>query len=577
MDARPQRALVGARKGRGASLPREIRPQLVWFTWLRVVVITTALFTTLMLDFVKLDRMADINTLPLYVVLAAAYVLSALDLVVQALVRSTSVVATVQFGGDIVVATALLHVLGYEGAVAFALALFSLTTFLACTYLTRVQGAFFATGAFLLQVVVHLATYFGLLPEETLTGMRSSQAIGPQELVQNLAIFMFTFYATAWLVGSRAERLRMIGDRLQSVTEDLHELRAFSDHVIQSLSVGLVTTDLKGRVTSANSGALHQLDTDLDDIAGRRLHEVLGWLPHEAADLDAAMADAAPGRFERDVVVDGRYRSFEVDISRILDRGGGMLGVLFLLEDVTDLRQLETEVRTKEKMAAIGEMAAGIAHEIRNPLASISGSVQMLQRNLELDGDQARLMQIVLKESSRLDSTIKEFLDFARPRHARPRLVDVAEIVRDTVLLLGNSDEVGEDHVLTAPAPGRVMAFVDPDQLRQVAWNLCQNAVRAMPKGGTMAATVVEEGDDVVISVEDTGVGMSPAAKQGAFQPLVGEFATGMGLGLAIVYRIVRDHGGRVAIESEEGRGTRVEVRLPIRIDASSPAVREAS
>lgn len=542
---------------------QEVLRQLRWLPWLRLVVVSTAFFTTLLLDLViKTDLIADLNTVPLYALFGGAYVLTALGWCAARWMRSSVAVALVQFGGDIVIETALLQVLGYQGGMAFALMLFFLTTFLACTYLNRGQGALFASGAFLLQGIVVLATHFGWLEGATVTHQPPLGSFGAQQILVNLFVFMFTFHATAWLVASRAERLRRIRG-------DLADLRAFHEHVVRSMSAALLTTDFRGRITFANVVAERLLGRPVDELRGQRLHEVLAWEQHEQADLEAARGEMPGLRVEREAAFPHGRLEVEVAISQLVDADGEPIGVVFLLEDVTEFRQLEEEVQLKERMAAIGEMAAGIAHEVRNPLASISGSVQMLARSLDLDGDQGRLVDIVLKESSRLDDTITEFLQFARPRRGDPREVNLGELVRETATLLGHSEEVGEQHEVVVVAEPNVLAVVDPDQVRQVVWNLCKNALKAMPDGGQLRVTAERADGEAVLCVEDSGVGMSAEARARAFQPLVGDFEQGMGMGLAIVYRIVKDHDGHVFIDSVPGRGTRIEVRLPA--PAASP------
>jgi two-component system sensor histidine kinase PilS (NtrC family) len=455
-------------------------------------------------------------------------------------------------------------VLGYVSGLAFALALFFLTTILACTWLNRLQGALFAAGAFLLQAAVMVLTRTGVIAVTTLAGQRAGSSLTSQDVAVNLFVFMFTFFATSWLVASRAERLRTMGGRLRAVTSDLQALQAFNEHVVRSMSASVVTTDLAGSITFANAAAERLLGQRAAGLAGRSLHELLGWQALRAEDLRATRAALVPRRQEREAVLGARRAFLEVAVTRLEDQQGRVLGLIFLLEDVSELRALEDEVRLKEKMAAIGEMAAGIAHEIRNPLASISGSVQMLSRHVSHVGDPGRLVDIVLQESSRLDRIVSEFLEFARPRPTAVRAVDLAALARETVTLLSHSDEVLPTHELRAPEGGPVLAEVDPDQVRQVVWNLCKNALKAMPAGGVMSVVVGAAGEDaVVLEVGDTGVGMSTRTLATAFQPLTGEFEGGMGLGLAIVYRIVKDHGGRVDIETREGQGTLIRVRLP--------------
>jgi two-component system sensor histidine kinase PilS (NtrC family) len=214
-------------------------------------------------------------------------------------------------------------------------------------------------------------------------------------------------------------------------------------------------------------------------------------------------------------------------------------------------------------------MAAGIAHEIRNPLASMSGSMQMLRQELSLSGDQAQLMDIVLKESDRLNQTIKSFLAYARPQRTQSTRLDLRTLVAETVILLRNGPDVGERHTVRLTAAETEVPFEgDESQVRQILWNLATNALRAMPQGGelTLAARFETSGDgapEAILQVVDSGVGMAPDELESIFQPFRGKFGKGTGLGLAIVHRIVTDHGGRIEVQSRQGEGTTFTVRFP--------------
>jgi two-component system sensor histidine kinase PilS (NtrC family) len=216
-------------------------------------------------------------------------------------------------------------------------------------------------------------------------------------------------------------------------------------------------------------------------------------------------------------------------------------------------------------MAAVGELAAGIAHEIGNPLAAISGSVQMLAPRNDGDQETGKLLQIVLRESQRLDRTIKSFLQFARPKERASVWFDVARLLGEQAQLLANSAELQSRHRLQVeldPPSARVLA--DPDQISQIFWNLVRNALKAMPEGGTLAISGRLAGETYRLCVRDTGHGMGAEERTKLFQPFKSFFDQGTGIGMAIVYRIVQEHGGRVHVESAPGAGTTIVAELPV-------------
>jgi two-component system sensor histidine kinase PilS (NtrC family) len=253
--------------------------------------------------------------------------------------------------------------------------------------------------------------------------------------------------------------------------------------------------------------------------------------------------------------------------SNLSDRAGAPLGTIFIFQDLTEIHALEQEVRLKERMAALGGMAAGMAHELRNPLAAISGAVQYLKGHLSPDRETLDLMDIILRESHRLDAAIRDFLTFARPGRFAPQECDLVRLIEDSLKLLSKSGEFTARHAVeTDFAAHEVWCEVDPNRMKQVFWNLATNALKAMPGGGTLAIRVGASDPNVVeIVFSDQGKGMDEREVEAYFQPFRGSFDEGTGLGAAIVYRLIEEHGGRIALDTAPGRGTRVRILLPRR------------
>jgi two-component system sensor histidine kinase PilS (NtrC family) len=232
---------------------------------------------------------------------------------------------------------------------------------------------------------------------------------------------------------------------------------------------------------------------------------------------------------------------------------------------VTDVKRLERESGVRQRLAAVGEMAAGIAHEIRNPLASMSGSLQVLRAELPLTEDQEQLMDIVLRESERLNGTIRSFLAYARPQRANVTRFDLAQLVNDTARLLRNGSDVREHHAVDVDVPVEpVWLEFDENQMRQIIWNLATNGLRAMTTGGRLRLVAEpSDGQTAGLRVEDQGCGIAPGDIDRIFQPFRSSFERGTGLGLATVHRIVTDAKGTVHVSSKVGEGTCMRVVLP--------------
>jgi two-component system sensor histidine kinase PilS (NtrC family) len=388
-----------------------------------------------------------------------------------------------------------------------------------------------------------------------------------------VAVHLLGFLAVGMLTGSLAERVRTADEQLADASTAIANLQAYSEHIINSLTMGLVTSDLEGRVLTFNRAAETITGLARNTAPGKAVAEALG-LP---GGFVAALGPARPLAGSRRA--DYRYRrpdGAEIDVglsATTLDTASGTSGFLFTFQDVTTIRRLERDARMQQRLAAVGEMAAGIAHEIRNPLASISGSMQILRKELALNGEQSQLMDIVLRESERLNQTIRSFLAYARPQRFGLTRLDLRPVLQDAALLLRNSAEVGQDHVVDVDVPEvPVWCEADEGQVRQVIWNLATNGLRAMPDGGRLRLGARREPGDAagVLVVQDEGVGIPESELDSIFQPFHGAFEKGSGLGMAIVHRIVQDYGGQIRVASKPGGGTTVEVRLPARAAAAA-------
>jgi two-component system sensor histidine kinase PilS (NtrC family) len=304
----------------------------------------------------------------------------------------------------------------------------------------------------------------------------------------------------------------------------------------------------------------------MDALIGMEVWRVFGDDRDFFERLEERLRDNRAYRTDRTIPsADGQWKTIGMTVARLEDDDAEpempRTVSVFLFRDLTEIKRMQRELRIRERMSALGQMAGSIAHEIRNPLASISGSLQLLGRsNLRSDDPNAdELIQIVVRESDRLSRTIEDFLEYAKPGRFEPEDTDLLTLVNDTFALLRNSPELRPDHVLTVLAePGSYKVLVDPAQIKQVFWNLARNAVQAMPKGGTLEVSLQRAGRTIEVAFEDTGKGMTPEEIETFFQPSVSVSQTrGAGLGLAVVYRILDRHGVRIEVDSEIGKGTR--------------------
>lgn len=387
-----------------------------------------------------------------------------------------------------------------------------------------------------------------------------------------LGINVFAFFAVAFLAGQLAENLRSADVAVEAASEKIADLEAFNRNVIDHLASGLTTMDASGRVLTYNRAAA-TITGWSGDVTGQPALDVLQ-LPEAFASALSSESDGGRARrtdysYKRP---DGRLIELGVSAAP-LPLAEGQRGVIFTFQDVTDIKGLERTAQMQQRLAAVGEMAAGIAHEIRNPLASMSGAMQVLRGELPLSPDQAQLMDIMLRESDRLNATISSFLAYARPSRVEVTRVDARRAVQETAQLLRTSPEAGPQHTIEVVAPeDPVWLDADENQLRQIVWNLATNGLKAMPRGGQLRLFAEASGGLVHIGVRDEGSGIPADQVEQIFHPFRGSFGRGTGLGLAIVHRIVTDYNGRIDVESTVGQGTTIIARFPAPAASARPS-----
>ena len=385
-----------------------------------------------------------------------------------------------------------------------------------------------------------------------------------------VGINVFAFFAVGLLAGQLAEGLRRADVRLVAASAKIADLEAFNRNVIDHLQTGLVTADDAGATLTYNRAA--SAITGRDDVEGQPARE---WLQLPAAFPEGTAGGGAEPRARRTDYIyqhpDGRTIDIGVTAAP-LPLPHGRAGTIFTFQDVTEIKRRGRLGERRDRLASLGEMAAGIAHEIRNPLASMSGSIQLLRQELALSQEQEELMDIVLSETARLNRTISSFLAFARPQRAEVRRLDLRRIVQDAAALLRNSPDFQPHHVLETDTPaGPVWLDADEGQLRQILWNLATNSLKAMPGGGALRLFAAQEEGAALLGAADEGIGMRREEIDAMFEPFRSTFDGGTGLGLAIVHRLVTDYHGKIDVQSEVGHGTTVTVRFPAEAGVTRP------
>lgn len=415
-------------------------------------------------------------------------------------------------------------------------------------------------------VVAYTATALALLTGFGGTDTPEYLDANRPQAFQSLGLFDISCLVVGLLSARLAERQFRSDVRLIAATQSLANFRALHERIVASIRSGVVTTDLQGRIYTFNAAAEEITGYQEQDVRGQDASIFFGEIKEIIDDsMELTETPESSPRFEADcLTADGLRLRLGFSLSPLYAETGETTGTVITFQDLTHIRALEETSRRQDRLAAIGRMAASIAHEIRNPLAAMRGSIQMLRAEMKSDSSETELMEIILRESDRLNRIISDFLTYARPRSIVQSKVDVGELLQQTFTLLRNSSEIHESHVIQAQTPdGPVLTDADSEQLRQVFWNLARNALNAMPQGGTLNAAVnVNSNGRLRITFADTGRGMSPDQVEHLFEPF-SSTTGGVGLGLSIVYQIIRDHGGTINVRSREGKGTTITIELP--------------
>ena len=545
----------------------DLRGQVGW------LIASRAIISTLLLGGATVARITAPDSFavdPFFLLIAATYALTILSAATLGLVERHRWLVDAQLACDAVVVSAFIFLTG--GVTSFFSSLYALPIIGGSVIQARRGGLMVATLSAVFYIGIVSSQY---VPFTTPAGVSAvAHPVGlPARAAAQYVVGMnlFGFFAVAMLSGSMAESVRKAGVRLELASNAIADLQALNQNVIDSLPSGLTTTDASRRVITFNHAAEKISGLTASAALGQPVSEVLQLPPEVTQAFDRGLARGSARRAEvRYRRADGR----EIDLglsATYVDNPGGTTGFLITFQDLTDIKKLERDARMQQRLAAVGEMAAGIAHEIRNPLASMSGSIQILRDELPLSAEQEQLMDIVLRESDRLNGTIRSFLDYARPRRFAIARFDLRRVLQDAGLLLRNSADVHASHAVDIAVPSDPIWFeADEGQMKQIVWNLATNGLRAMPGGGRLCLGASADDEDVVITVSDEGIGIAPEALDGMFQPFQGSFAKGSGLGLAIVHRIVTDYHGEIRVESAPGNGTTVSVRLPARAEVNA-------
>ena len=464
-------------------------------------------------------------------------------------------VARPMLATDLALTTALAIVTG--GAQSPYTFLYALTIVAAGALSFRRGAAIVTIASLALMVSVALLAWTRILPLPA-AGVRpwEQSAI---ELVRTLGINIAAMIGVGTLSFIFGDQLQKGAETLATTRRAAADLLSLHQDIVRSLSSGLITTSTEGAVLTANHAAAEILRTSPSLLVGRPIDSIFPGLANQLVDVTRELrrGDLTVPTVDDDLTIG-------VTVSPLRDPNDRVVGRVINFQDLTDLRRLEAHARRAERMATVGQLAAGVAHEIRNPMASISGSIELLRQSPQTSEDDRALMTIVHREVQRLNGLIGDLLDYANPRAKQPVDFDLGSLVEETVQV-ARGDQNFADVELTADVLDKPLTiYADPAKLRQVVWNLIRNAADAASGGGKhVRVEACREGDGAMVSVADDGPGIPDQLLGRIFDPFVTTKQKGTGLGLATCHAIVVEHGGRIDVETGQGKGTKMVVTIP--------------
>ena len=520
-----------------------------WLSWLvkvRIIILTLLLGIEL-----AIARLTP-NPLPVRLFVSTIllwYAISVFYLLLLSFWHDHRVQAILQVITDLALVSMVVYATGGEdSSLNF---LYPLVVIVASVLLPRWWTYLAAALAFILYGAVLELSYYGVIQSYSTSHpeLRGLQAI--------ILVNLFAYMAVAYLASLLAAKLRQVDVKLKHTSGELNNLKALHENIIQAISGGLITTGLDGHITLVNTAAQKLLERTEAELLGHPVSQVfLDPLPQLGA--EGAHAEV------RLVMPNSFRKTFRVMVTPLTMSDLETVGCVYTFDDLTEIRRLEREVRLQDRLAAVGRLAAAIAHEIRNPLTSIAGSVYMLSGIPDLKDDHRQLLEIVTRESERLNDIITDFLAYSRGKKYQFAEVDLIPLLEDTLTLLEHRfiAEKAGIRIERRHSVKEARTLADGDKIKQVFWNFCENAARAMKNGGTLTVSVEPVGEDWQINFADTGPGMSPQLTEKVFEPFQSQFEGGTGLGLAIVYQIVQAHEGKVFARSKLGEGCVFVLRL---------------
>ena len=551
------------------ALYATLMARLKWLMVFRVALVIIFLGTSIWLQFKEVLAFQSV-LYPIYTIIVITCLLTILYANLFRWVKNAELFAYFQIFVDILLITATVYVTGgMESILSFLYFLSIIST----SILLNRRGGFYAASASSIAygVLVNL-DFYKILPAGYKLIIPSGIGYDRGDILATVVLNIIGFFTVAFLTGYLAERTIKVEKELEEQKIDFKKLEAINKYIVENINSGILTINSSERITSFNRAAEKVMGYKLDEIYNKPIDTVFpDLMKAKHYSIIPEETSASYFRIEKTFKRKDGKELFLGFAASPMKEGG----YIIIFQDLTRIKEIEEQLRRVDRLRALGELAAGMAHEVRNPLTSISGSVQVLKKSLMLDGESQHLMNTVIREAERLNALITDFLLFAKPATKMTK-IDLRDIINETVNIFKNSPESGNIDIQLKAEDGLIVEG-DSRQLKQVFWNLFINAGNAMLDGGVLridsrlktqdhslgSGVLGLKSDSVEVTVSDTGMGIPPENIERIFDPFFTTKDSGTGLGLAVVHRIIEGHNGKIEVKSKKGEGTRFRILLP--------------
>jgi len=548
-----------------------IEKRIRWLMLSRLALVTILFSFTTFIKLQKTDLFPEISLTPLYIIFAVAYAVSMLYLCILKfrLIENPNINIYIQSFSDVALVTGLVYATG--GVTSVYSVLYPLVIIYAVLFLQKRGGLIIATfSSILYGLLIDLEYYRIIQPIYTTTFYKYD--LGSAYVFSQIAIHVLSFYIIVFLASFVVEQEKKAWILLAKKETAFDQLDLLHRSIIESIDTGIMTINLRGMIKSFNRAAEEISGLSFAEVENRNIVEIFPNFVHIKGKISQEdYKSLIKNRYNLEFTSKGNKNLIlGCSVSLLKDNKDKRIGNILIFQDLTSIKKMEEALEKNKRLAIIGEMAAGLAHEMRNPLASISGSIQVLRKDIKLSDIDERLMQIILRGKDQLETIIKDFLLLARPIQGNQQTIIIREIIEDVVESVHYVPDWNDNITVSLSLSDNLTVHANRAEIRAVVWNLILNSVQAMPEGGILSIETKKSLSDdstnefLEIRISDTGYGIDEKYLNKIFEPFFTTKERGTGLGLAIVNKLVEGYAGTIKIESNIERGTTFSLTLPL-------------